>query len=362
MIRYFLISNMYPSSKFPGYGSFVKNVTNKLEQYNVTSIGKALIYGKPKGCIQKIYKYLIFYCSIVKYIFLDINFIYIHFPNQAIPLLWLLFQFHKRKIIINFHGEDLLYSKHGYGKFLGQATLKFCKKYANGIIVPSFYYKNLLNKHNIINPDNIIVSPSGGINHSIFYPKIKPRLDSILHIGYFGRLEEGKGYKEFLEACLMIKENNNLQFKATLIGYGSKQEEVIRYIKKNQLNQIITLLPGVSQSEIGEYYRDLDLFIFSSSRKAESLGLTGIEAMACGIPVIGSDIGGIRSYLIDGYNGWLVPIHDSKAIVERIYNYLKLNSDEITKIKQNCILTGKEYYSEKVCENLSKQIISIIKD
>ena len=50
----------------------------------------------------------------------------------------------------------------------------------------------------------------------------------------------------------------------------------------------------------------MDLLIFSSSRTGESLGLTGIEAMACGVPVIGSDIGGIASYVENGSNGWLV--------------------------------------------------------
>ena len=44
--------------------------------------------------------------------------------------------------------------------------------------------------------------------------------------------------------------------------------------------------------------------------------------MACGVPVIGSDIGGIASYVENGSNGWLSPSKDIDGIVDRIYKYM----------------------------------------
>ena len=70
----------------------------------------------------------------------------------------------------------------------------------------------------------------------------------------------------------------------------------MRFIDVHDLKKEITIVNGVPQEKLGDYYRGMDLLIFSSSRTGESLGLTGIEAMACGVPVIGSDIGGIAFY------------------------------------------------------------------
>ena len=66
-MKFFLISNMYPTPEYPGYGSFVKNVCDGLVSLCECSIsGKAVIKGKPKGRINKIIKYLCFYLSIIR--------------------------------------------------------------------------------------------------------------------------------------------------------------------------------------------------------------------------------------------------------------------------------------------------------
>nr|WP_306451087.1 glycosyltransferase family 4 protein [Odoribacter splanchnicus] len=359
-LKFFLISNMYPTKEYPGYGSFVKNVCEGIFQYHVEIKSKSVIYGKSCNKFNKLLKYTKFYIGIILNFWGRYDFIYIHFPNQAIPILKVLYLFKKPKIVVNFHGEDLLYPHSGFGNMLGNMTEKFCRHYADIIIVPSQYFKEIVKSRNLIDDNKIIVSPSGGINRNFFYYE-KHDSTEILHIGFFGRLEDGKGYKEFLHACVKLKQiTPSIKFKALIIGYGTKRDEVIQFIQENQMDQIITLLPGVSQSELGNYYRDLDLFIFSSSRIAESLGLTGIEAMACGVPVIGSEIGGIKSYLIDGFNGWLVPMQNADSIVEKIKIYLRLSLAEINDMKRNCISTGEKYYSDEVCKKLCIDIFHVM--
>lgn len=344
---------MYPTTQYPGYGSFVKNVCEGLAQYNMYVSYKAVIKGKGIGLIDKILKYIFFYISIIVGFFKKYDFIYIHFPNQAIPLLNLLYKIKKPKIIVNFHGEDLLYEQVGYTNILGKKTEHFCKKYATAIIVPSQYYKDIVINRNILPSTRIIVSPSGGIDPNIFYSIDKEDYNSILHIGYVGRLEIDKGIKDFLLTCNQLNKNG-IEFKATVIGYGSYYDAMIDFIEENRLNNKITIIKGISQSKLGNYYRKMDLLIFSSIR--ESLGLTGIEAMACGVPVIGSNVGGIASYLEDNKNGWLVPVHNTDAIIDKIYKYLNFSKDSKKNMEKNCILTGQKYYRDLVCKNLYQDI------
>lgn len=355
-MNYFLISNMYPSHSEPGYGSFVKNICLELEKYNFVQCQQALIVGKSLGVLSKIRKYVKFYLDVVSNYFKKYEFIYLHFPNQAIPILYLLEAIRRRKIIINFHGEDLMYETKGYSYYLGKLMERFCKKFAMSIVVPSEYFKQEVIKRNLISPNKIIVSPSGGINKEYFYYLPKDNNQSKIHIGYVGRLEDGKGYLEFVNVCKDLSTHaDNIPFKATIIGYGSKKNEVIEFLKINNLQDKVSLIDGIPQTKIGDWYREFDIFIFSSSRKAESLGLTGIEAMACGVPVIGSDVGGIKSYLKDNYNGWLVPQHDIKSIVQQIKKFTAMTSIQKRCLRNNCYNTAQNYYSDLVGKQLAEK-------
>ena len=78
--------------------------------------------------------------------------------------------------------------------------------------------------------------------------------------------------------------------------------------------------------------------------------------MACGIPVIGSNVGGIASYLRHRENGWIVPVKDVEQIQKSIDEYMNLSFEKKAEIKNNCINTGKMYYQDSVCKRLSEDI------
>ena len=149
-MKFFLISNMYPTEDSPGYGSFVKNVCDELRSCGMFLKYKSVIKGRNKDKISKLMKYMSFYLSIIFHFFKRYDYIYIHFPNQAIPLLSILFLFRKPKIVVNFHGEDLVYSNVGYENVLGKMTEKFCRKFATAIVVPSEYFKSIVEKKKLL--------------------------------------------------------------------------------------------------------------------------------------------------------------------------------------------------------------------
>lgn len=349
---------MYPTKSMPGFGVFVKNVIEGLTHYNITIPYKVLIKGKGKNKYQKLYKYFLFYIQITIYFFKKYDAIYIHFPNHALPALLPLLQIKKRKIIVNLHGEDLLYQNQGiFNNLLGNLNDIFLQK-ANLIIVPSEYFKKELLKRKLCNEKNIYISPSGGIDKNKFYHIPTICKEETFCLGFVGRIDEGKGWKDFIEALDVLKKIN-FTFHGIIIGTGHQKEELHILINKYCLQDDILIINGISQEKLVNYYNQFDLLVFPS-RLSESLGLVGIEAMACAVPVIGTDIGGIPSYLINSFNGYLVPVGSTKAIVSSIITFKNLSDSLKVEMKQNCLKTAENYFSDKVIEKLSLTIKSIL--
>lgn len=350
---------MYPTESMPGYGIFVKNVVDGLALHDVEVVYSALINGRGKNIFQKLIKYSSFYLKIILYFFKSYDAIYIHFPNHALPILLPLLMLKKRRIIVNLHGEDLLYEDRGVvNKVLGKLNDIFLKE-VNLIIVPSTYFKSILIDRNLCTEKTVFVSPSGGIKKDVFYSFSEVEFIENKILGYVGRIEDGKGWREYVEVLnILKKENNNV--KGIMIGNGTLINELESLIEQYELVKNIEIIKAVNQNELCGYYNKFELLIFSSSRTSESLGLVGIEAMACGIPVIGTDIGGIPSYLVDNFNGFLVGVGNVDSIVSSIIAYRSLDDNMKNKMKLNCLKTAESYFSDNVIENLSIKMKSVL--
>ncbi len=340
---------MYPSQDTPGYGVFVKNVCDGIAQYGIKTKYLSVISGRGNRLIDKIRKYVIFYWSIFWNYFASYDCIYCHFPTFSAPMLYLLMHVKKKKLVINFHGEDLLYQNESRLQHaLGRINDKLTKKFATKIVVPSSYFKKIVVDRNLAPIENVFVSPSGGIDENIFNCVRSESKNGCIHIGFVGRLEELKGVKEFLEAYKILKSMQEV--KATIIGYGPLNDVVKEEAEQDKKLEVIY---GIPQTELPKYYRSFDLFIFPSKRRSESLGLVGIEAMACGTPIIGSEIGGIASYVKHKKNGYLARLDNLvNDIVEYTMDYGRLSAEERTHMIMDCINTASNYHRTKVCEEL----------
>ena len=167
-MRILLFSNMYPSKEFPAYGTFVKNFVNGLKSNNISFYRLITIY-KTYRIYVKLYYYLKFIVEgfVASLDSKRYDVIYIHFPTYSILPIWLN-PFLKKKIVLNFHGDDLI-PQHLFSKALFKlVNKKFLT--ASLIVVPSLYYKSVLMEKINYSSRRIFVSPSGGIDFSKFYP------------------------------------------------------------------------------------------------------------------------------------------------------------------------------------------------
>ena len=78
----------------------------------------------------------------------------------------------------------------------------------------------------------------------------------------------------------------------------------------------VTFVGSRSRDELKYYYSAADVFV--TTPWYEPFGITPLEAMACGTPVVGSNVGGIKFTVRDGETGYLVPAKDPAALAERI--------------------------------------------
>ncbi|MCD8183713.1 MAG: glycosyltransferase [Bacteroides sp.] len=143
-----------------------------------------------------------------------------------------------------------------------------------------------------------------------------------------------------------------------MIGNGEEVEELRLYLQSNNLQENIHFIENVNHTELNDYYSVMDIFIFPT-QLSESLGLVGLEAMSCGTPVIASDIGGIKTYMKDGYNGYLFPPGNKNILVSKIEKFLNLSVIEKEVMKKNCILTVEKYESNNVAQKLYLKLLSL---
>lgn len=353
-----LVSNMYPNNKYKFFGSFVKN-TEELLKENDFDVDKVVKY-KEVTKINKIISYLIFYIkSFFKVIFNNYDYIYVHFPSHSCLGIILPFKTSKNtKLIINVHGNDVV-ADYDFEK----KNIKKSKKYlplASKIIVPSNYYKKVIKDNYNIDEEKIFIYPSGGVNTEKFIKKDKniAKKNSGLseeyeYIGYISRIEKNKGYDIFLKAIKELEKENKIgNKKFLLIGTGDEEAILRNLIKDLDLTNYLELRNMVSQEELVDIYNSLDIFVFPTYRKSESLGLVGLEAMACETFVIASYNYGPTDYCYDNKNCLTFKPKDEKDLKDKILKYYELNNEQKKKIYKKERETAVKYDSKNTVKML----------
>ena len=177
------------------------------------------------------------------------------------------------------------------------------------------------------NRDNIAIIP-----HRIeVIPEIQTKY--VPTIGYVGRFEEDKGIKTLLEAFQIVHnkhKNTNLFFR----GKGSMEKRIKKFALDQDLLNVIKLFPP--ELEIPSIYHNIGILILPSL-KLEGQGIVLIEAMNLGIPVIGSDVGGIKNVIKNNYNGLLFRRGDASNLADKILILIENES-----IRNNLIKKAKE--------------------
>ena len=361
-MKILLVSNMYPSAKFPSYGVFVRNTEAILKDEGFT-VEKAVLKKKTKK-LTKALGYALHYGNIIrKGLTGKYDVIYVHYAaHNAFPLLLLKRIKPSVQIVTNVHGSDVVPEVESQNKF--QPYVKKLLSASDTIITPSHYYEKLVvEKFKVDTP--IRIFPSGGVNSEIFYPDPsrltehlgKLGLDTRFRFfGYVGRMDVGKGWdhllKGFAQFLLDHPEEKDI-YRLIMVGSGKDDEAFFQLRSELGLDSYVIHFPLMSHEDLAVVYNAIELFIFPTTRKGESLGLVGLEAMACGTPILASRIGGILDYVEEDENGWLFEPGNSNDLAEKLNAYNRLSDEEKKRVGIAAYQTAQSYDQKKIQSKLS---------
>ncbi len=151
-------------------------------------------------------------------------------------------------------------------------------------------------------------------------------------VGFAGRITAAKGWRVLLAALTQLPEN----FKGLIAGGGEEEAELRQGCEAPGLRSRVHCLGVLDTSGMSSFYSALDVFVLPSlttARWMEQFGFVLAEAMACGVPVIGSNSGAIPEVI--GDCGIIVPENDSKELAAAIHT---MANDE--SLRTRCVKCG----------------------
>lgn len=137
-------------------------------------------------------------------------------------------------------------------------------------------------------------------------------------IGIIARLSDVKGHIYLVEAMQKVLERFP-SAQLFIVGDGPMKKELMEQVRRLGIERSVRFTPQVRDTAAA--LAAMDIFVLPSLK--EGLGLALMEAMAAGLAVIGSDIGGIKTLIRDGQNGLLVTPQDSGQLAQKILALLQ---------------------------------------
>lgn len=217
--------------------------------------------------------------------------------------------------------------------------------------------------------DHVVIIPPG-VDTSRFYPI--PPDEAKEYIGvppcermllFVGRIEPLKGIDTLIQAIAIMRKMG--VFVCLLVIGGepnpsveTENAEMVRLkemCEQAGLSDLVTFLGKRSQDTLPYYYSAVEAVVVPSHY--ESFGMVALEAMACGAPVVASQVGGLAYLVKDGETGFTVPVDDPQALAERLA--LLINDQSLReRLGRQAEQAAREY----AWENIVDRIINVYQD
>ncbi len=267
----------------------------------------------------------------------------------------------KAPLVVTYHAEP---SAYGYGSIIRRTGFQLYRRMvsillsqADLIISPSEYFieESRLKDYR----SKVVVIPNG-INLENFEIKeskeeARKRLNLPLDrrlLLFINALLPQKGPDILVKSMRKVIKRVPKAY-LILVGKGEMRKELEDMAIREGIRGHVKFTGFIEEKEKPFYYKASDIFVLPSTRRHESFGIVNLEAMASGVPIVASRIGGVPDVVKHRENGLLVPPKDPDALAETLI-YLLENEDLRKRMGEKGKAIVKSYTWEKVAERTEK--------
>lgn len=175
---------------------------------------------------------------------------------------------------------------------------------------------------------------------------------------FVGRLHREKGGFELLDAFGLIRARVP-NARLLLVGDGPARAEIENVVASRDWTSCVTLMGMVLNRDLPRIMRTAEVLVapsLTTPKWEEQVGMSSIQAMACGVPVVSTRSGAIPEYVPDGVAGLLVPERDSGALAEAVIRILS-DQDLRLRLGRAARAYAMEHYDERANVQRVEQII-----
>lgn len=341
-MRILYISRKHP----PSVGGMEKVSYEIYTKLNKLADVKPLIWG---GSNKWLFIVIPFFILKSIYILLTKKIDVIYLNDGSISPIILFLMVFRKPTTVTIHALDITYENRLY-----QLLIPICVKRASKVICVSNYTKNECNKRGILNDRMVVIK--NGISDDFFIKnknikELRTKIEKIIGISLknkkvifsTGRLIERKGFHWFTMEVVPEILKKRKDFVYIIAGSGKFEENIKTAINENHLEEVVYMLGRVSDETLKMFYNSSDVFVMPNIKvegDAEGFGLVALEAASCGLPVVASDLEGIKDALEDYKRGYLITQADKIKYANIINNLLEkdnINNSDLEKLRNNVL-------------------------
>ncbi|MGG3563706.1 glycosyltransferase family 4 protein [Neobacillus rhizosphaerae] len=354
-----VISNMYPSKEHKSWGIFVKNQVEALRNKGL-SVDVIAIDNPNKGKLNLLKKYGKWFLTFAFHLLFKGSRTSVVHAHYVFPSGWLAKWYKKwfgARMIVTAHGGDIdkMVKKN---RRIYQMTKSILVDADQVIAVGEELYATLEEDFGV--PKEKLSLINMGVNLDVFKPFNKAEArercgmkENQTPLLFVGNIIEQKGLNELVKAFAKLKEDNS-DYALYIIGSNKDQNyfhKLQATIKQMGITESVHFLGTKSQAEVACWMAAAEVFILPSH--IEGFGLVAVEAMACGTPVVGTNVGGLK-YLLDNGNGVLVEVNNADSLKKGIESIL-----ETEELKEKLVRNGLEKAKENDQNLMTERIINL---
>jgi len=304
---------------------------------------------------------------------LEFDEIHLHFPffgATFIVALVKLFRGSKTKLVVTYH-QDLILT--GWRNWYYKASMfiltPLILQLADKIVVSTIDYveDSFIKKYYFAHKNKFVEIPFDVSER--FFPTSKntqlldkysfsPADFIVLFVGGLDWAHYFKGVDCLIDALKLTKES---KIKALIVGSGNLKVQYQKKVKEMGLEDQIKFAGHVFNEDLPQHYNLADVVVLPSINKNEAFGIVLIEALACGKPIMASNLRGVRCVVENNHNGLLLEPNDPQDIAEKIV-FLYKDKEKQKQFSDHALkCVNEKYRSAIVSEKLKNLYLNLFK-